>query len=64
MWHFGGTTTYYRNARGRIVTNSPPWRYVDYWRRVHEPDFAEFITTRGTVATAQESSGGAGQLTH
>ncbi|QMU22345.1 flavin-containing monooxygenase [Gordonia rubripertincta] len=63
VWHFGGTTTYYRNARGRIVTNSP-WRYVDYWRRVHEPDFAEFVTTRGTAATAQESSGGAGQLTH
>ncbi|WP_439031495.1 flavin-containing monooxygenase [Gordonia terrae] len=63
VWHFGGTTTYYRNARGRIVTNSP-WRYVDYWRRVHEPDFSEFITTRGIETTAQESSGGTGQLTH
>ncbi|MBM7367380.1 flavin-containing monooxygenase [Gordonia hydrophobica] len=41
VWDYGGTTTYYRNQRGRIVTNSP-WRYVDYWARVHEPDLADF----------------------
>jgi len=44
VWEAGGTTTYYRNASGRIVTNSP-WQYVDYWRRVHEPDIADFILT-------------------
>ncbi|MCF3937387.1 flavin-containing monooxygenase [Gordonia tangerina] len=42
VWDFGGTTTYYRNAGGRIVTNSP-WRYVDYWRRVHRPHLDDFL---------------------
>lgn len=41
VWDFGGTTTYYRNDRGRIVTNSP-WRYIDYWKRVHEPQLSDF----------------------
>ncbi|EON31315.1 MULTISPECIES: flavin-containing monooxygenase [Gordonia] len=63
VWHFGGTTTYYRNARGRIVTNSP-WRYVDYWRRVHEPDLSEYVTTRAEATAHQPSSDGAEQLTH
>ncbi|MFZ2511313.1 MAG: NAD(P)/FAD-dependent oxidoreductase, partial [Gordonia sp. (in: high G+C Gram-positive bacteria)] len=44
VWHFGGTSTYYRNQRGRIVTNSP-WRYLDYWDRVHEPDHTDFVLT-------------------
>ncbi|ATD69361.1 MULTISPECIES: flavin-containing monooxygenase [Gordonia] len=55
VWHFGGTTTYYRNDRGRIVTNSP-WRYVDYWRRVHQPDPAHFLTTRDTVTAGLHSA--------
>lgn len=53
VWHFGGTSTYYRNDAGRIVTNSP-WKYVDYWRRVHEPRLDEFrLTLRGPVADDQ-----------
>ncbi|MGW0039443.1 FAD-dependent oxidoreductase [Gordonia sp. NPDC003376] len=44
VWDFGGTTTYYRNAGGRIVTNSP-WRYVDYWRRVHTPQDEHYTLT-------------------
>ncbi|MCF8601993.1 NAD(P)/FAD-dependent oxidoreductase [Gordonia sp. HY442] len=52
VWDFGGTTTYYRNDRGRIVTNSP-WRYVDYWSRVHEPNEADFIVTEKTPISAQ-----------
>ncbi|MFC3241586.1 flavin-containing monooxygenase [Gordonia humi] len=44
VWDYGGTTTYYRNDRGRIVTNSP-WRYIDYWSRVHEPNDADYIVT-------------------
>ena len=49
VWDYGGTTTYYRNDRGRIVTNSP-WRYIDYWARVHEPDEADYIVTEKTAA--------------
>lgn len=50
VWHFGGTSTYYRNQQGRIVTNSP-WRYLDYWHRVHQPDHADFLlTTREDTA--------------
>ncbi|MGW9265657.1 flavin-containing monooxygenase [Gordonia terrae] len=64
VWHFGGTTTYYRNDRGRVVTNSP-WRYVDYWRRVHQPDPDDFITTRAPETAAEDSTpAGAEQLTH
>ncbi|GAC68529.1 flavin-containing monooxygenase [Gordonia soli] len=43
VWDFGGATTYYRNSRGRIVTNSP-WKYIDYWRRVHEPVIGDYVT--------------------
>ncbi|WP_246221966.1 MULTISPECIES: flavin-containing monooxygenase [Gordonia] len=52
VWDFGGTTTYYRNSGGRIVTNSP-WRYVDYWQRVHEPNLDDFLTTSRISATEE-----------
>jgi len=42
IWSHGGMQTYYRNARGRVVTNSP-WRIVDYWRMTHEADLDEYI---------------------
>ncbi|WP_067862538.1 flavin-containing monooxygenase [Nocardia shimofusensis] len=51
VWDFGGTTTYYRNNRGRIVTNSP-WRYVDYWKRVHVPRLEDFEITRRDASVA------------
>ncbi len=63
VWHFGGTTTYYRNARGRVVTNSP-WQYVDYWRRVHEPDLADYTTTRSTQTLTRASGSEDVELTH
>lgn len=34
-------STYYRNAKGRVVTNSP-WKYVEYWRRTHRPAIDDF----------------------
>ncbi|MFC8528921.1 flavin-containing monooxygenase [Nocardia sp. NPDC057227] len=51
VWDFGGTTTYYRNSRGRIVTNSP-WRYIDYWKRVNAPRQADFEITHRDAAVA------------
>ncbi|WHU45598.1 FAD-dependent oxidoreductase [Gordonia sp. L191] len=55
VWDFGGTTTYYRNARGRIVTNSP-WRYVDYWDRVHEPEPSDFVVTPRNGSAAEHAT--------
>jgi 4-hydroxyacetophenone monooxygenase len=41
VWSHGGMETWYRNAQGRVVTNSP-WRVVDYWRMTHKADLADF----------------------
>jgi 4-hydroxyacetophenone monooxygenase len=41
IWTHPGMETWYRNARGRVVTNSP-WRLVDYWRMTREPDLNDF----------------------
>ena len=34
-------STYFRNERGRIVTNSP-WRLIDYWQLTREADLRDF----------------------
>ena len=41
VWSHPGMTTYYRNTRGRVVTNSP-WRIVDYWLMTREADLNDF----------------------
>ena len=41
VWSHPGMTTYYRNSRGRVVTNSP-YRVVDYWAMTHDADLADF----------------------
>ena len=43
VWSHPGMTTYYRNKRGRVVTNSP-YRVVDYWLMTHEANLADYIT--------------------
>jgi 4-hydroxyacetophenone monooxygenase len=43
IWSHPGMSTYFRNARGRIVTNSP-WRLVDYWKLTRQADLADFYT--------------------
>lgn len=48
IWTHPGMSTYYRNARGRVVTNSP-WKYIDYWRRTHQPELGDFVVTPGAV---------------
>lgn len=35
IWTHPGTSTYYRNKHGRVVTVMP-WRLVDYWRMTHD----------------------------
>lgn len=41
IWSHRGMDTWYRNAAGRVVTNSP-WRVVDYWAMTKEVDLDEF----------------------
>ncbi len=42
IWSHRGMDTWYRNANGRIVTNSP-WRVVDYWKLTREVDPDDFV---------------------
>ena len=41
VWTHAGMTTYYRNARGRIVVNSP-FRNVDFYEMTREARLSEF----------------------
>jgi 4-hydroxyacetophenone monooxygenase len=41
IWSHPGMSTYYRNARGRIVIPMP-WTNVDYWHMTHEVDRNDF----------------------
>jgi 4-hydroxyacetophenone monooxygenase len=43
IWSHPGMSTYFRNDRGRVVTNSP-WRLVDYWRMTREANLGDFST--------------------
>lgn len=43
IWSHPGMSTYFRNSRGRVVTNSP-WRLIDYWKLTHNVDLADFCT--------------------
>lgn len=35
-------TNWYRNAAGRVVTNTP-WRSVDYWAMTRRADMSDFV---------------------
>jgi 4-hydroxyacetophenone monooxygenase len=41
VWSHPGMSTYYRNAKGRIVTNLP-WRVVDYWAMTQNVDLGDY----------------------
>jgi 4-hydroxyacetophenone monooxygenase len=42
IWAHPGMTTYYRNARGRIVVPMP-WSNVDYWHRTRTPELDDYV---------------------
>ncbi len=44
IWTHRGMDTWYRNARGRVVTNTP-WRLLDYWRMTRRPAVEDFIVS-------------------
>lgn len=41
IWSHPGMSTYYRNAKGRVVSVMP-WRLVDYWAMTHDPDLENY----------------------
>jgi 4-hydroxyacetophenone monooxygenase len=41
VWTHPGTTTYYRNSRGRVVINSPFLNY-DFWKRTSSANLSDF----------------------
>ena len=42
VWTHPGVRNWYKNKRGRVVTNSP-WRLVDYWKLTREFDVSDFL---------------------
>jgi 4-hydroxyacetophenone monooxygenase len=47
VWsHPGVTHSYFKNADGEIHTVSP-WRLNEYWAAVREPDWSQFVVTKG-----------------
>jgi 4-hydroxyacetophenone monooxygenase len=48
VWSHQGMQTWYRNAAGRVVTNSP-WRLVDYWAWTHDPKLDDYEVRSGAV---------------
>jgi 4-hydroxyacetophenone monooxygenase len=41
IWTHPGMTTYYRNSKGRIVTNTP-WTNARWWHETIKPDLSEY----------------------
>lgn len=45
IWTHPGMTNYYRNSRGRIVTNTP-WTNAQYWHRTRRADLEDYLVRR------------------
>jgi 4-hydroxyacetophenone monooxygenase len=41
LWSIDGVASWYRNAEGHVVAGWP-WRFIDYWREMTEPDLGDF----------------------
>lgn len=57
IWSHRGMDTWYRNANGRIVTNSP-WRVVDYWKMTREVNPDDFVFEPAVGRRALVGAGG------
>ncbi len=55
IWTHPGMSTWYRNAAGRVVTNSP-WKLVDYWTMTRRPSLAEHVVTSRQQSSSRQSS--------
>lgn len=41
IWTHPGVSTYYRNAKGRVVL-ATPWSLLEYWRMTHDVDLDDY----------------------
>ncbi|MCG3753950.1 NAD(P)/FAD-dependent oxidoreductase [Amycolatopsis sp. Poz14] len=55
IWTHRGMNTWYRNKRGRVVTNTP-WRLRDYWAMTHDPDLADFASSASEPGLEEKAS--------
>jgi len=49
VWTHPGMETYYRNARGRVVVNTP-WRVVDFWHMTRAADLDDYAVEPRSAA--------------
>lgn len=42
VWTHPGMNTWYRNSKGRVITNSP-WRLLDYWAMTRELKLEDYL---------------------
>lgn len=47
-----GVDSYYRNARGRVVTNSP-YTVLEYWELINQPNLDDFNVTPASMLSAR-----------
>ena len=59
IWSHSGMSTYFRNERGRIVTNSS-WRLIDYWTMTKEADLNDYLTVPCTVPVLARTKAASG----
>ncbi|UIX29372.1 FAD-dependent oxidoreductase [Streptomyces sp. GQFP] len=52
VWTHQGMDTWYRNSKGRVVTNMP-WRVVDYWTMTRAVDLDDFVVRHRPAAAGQ-----------
>ena len=53
VWSFEGVTNWYKNAAGRVTTNSP-WSLVDYWHMTRQPDPAAYTFIKSEDTSGKE----------
>lgn len=46
VWTHGGMSNWYKNAKGRVIANSP-WRLVDYWKMTAQADMRDYVVRHG-----------------
>lgn len=52
VWSTPYGTSYFRNASGRVTTNSP-WSLLEMWTWTREPDLADFVEAGGIMPMAE-----------
>ncbi|GII96839.1 flavin-containing monooxygenase [Sinosporangium siamense] len=51
IWNVDGLNSWYRNSKGRVVTNSP-WRVMDYWKLTRSVDLEDYRIDQAATTRA------------